>query len=66
MRLFLKRADEIAESLDVILSELKSVVVDNRQALDNIVGNVEATTENFKEFSEDVKKHPWKLLFKGE
>lgn len=66
MRIFLKKADEIATSLDTILAELKSVVVDNRAALDNIVINVEATTENFKEFSEDVKKHPWKLLFKGE
>ncbi len=66
MRLLMKKADSIAESLDVTLAEVKNLVVENRQHLDNIVLNLEGTTENFKEFSEDVKKHPWKLLFKGE
>ncbi len=66
MRELMKKADEISENLDIILLEAKSFVVDNRQGLDGIVDNLEATTQNFKEFSEDVKKHPWKLLFKGE
>ncbi|MGB3241600.1 MAG: MlaD family protein [Candidatus Omnitrophota bacterium] len=66
MRLLMKKADSIAESLDVTLGEIKSLVVDNRKNLDDIILNLEGTTENFKEFSEDVKKHPWKLLFKGE
>jgi len=66
MRELMKKADQIAKNLDTILAEAKSFVVDNRQGLDGIVGNLEATTQNFKEFSEDVKKHPWKLLFKGE
>ncbi len=66
MRLIMKKADSIADNLDKILAEIKSVVTDNRQNLDDIVVNLEMTTENFKEFSEDVKKHPWKLLFKGE
>lgn len=65
-RLLLKKADNIANSLDSILTEVKAVVGDNRENLDNIIINLEATTENFKEFSEDVKTHPWKLLFKGE
>ncbi|MGB2662030.1 MAG: hypothetical protein WBD04_06575, partial [Candidatus Omnitrophota bacterium] len=66
MRLLMKKADSIAESLDVTLGEIKGLVVDNRKNLDDIILNLEGTTENFKEFSEDVKKHPWKLLFKGE
>ena len=66
MRLVWKKVDNMANNLDGILVEVKSLVVDNRQNLDNIIGNLEATTENFKEFSADVKKHPWKLLFKGE
>ena len=66
MRLLMKKADEIAANLDTILAEVKAVVVDNRESMDNIILNVEATTKNFEEFSEDVKQHPWKLLFKGE
>ncbi len=64
MRLLMKKADEIANNLDGILADVRSVVSDNKQNLDNIVLNLEATTENFKEFSEDVKSNPWKLLFK--
>lgn len=66
MRLLMKKADDIANNLDSILVEVKSLVVDNRQGLDNIVGNLEAATKNLEEFSEDVKDHPWKLLFKGD
>jgi phospholipid/cholesterol/gamma-HCH transport system substrate-binding protein len=64
MRLLMKKADEIANNLDSILADIRSVVSDNKQNLNNIVLNLEATTENFKEFSEDVKSSPWKLLFK--
>ena len=66
MRILFKKADAIADNMDKILAEVKTLVVDNRQNLNNIITNVEAVTENFKEFSQDVKDHPWKLLFKGE
>ncbi|MFH1664758.1 MAG: MlaD family protein [Candidatus Omnitrophota bacterium] len=66
MRLLMKKADDIANNLDGILVEVKSVVVDNRQKMDSIVTNIESTTENFKEFSADIKQHPWKILFKGD
>ena len=64
MRLLMKKAEDIANNLDNILAQIRGVVADNRQNLDNIVINLEQTTENFKEFSSDVQKHPWKLLFK--
>ncbi len=66
MRMLMKKAENIANSLDEILTEVKSIVTDNRPSVDTIVSNLEATTQNFKEFSDDVKKSPWKLLFKGE
>lgn len=65
-RLLLKKADNIATNLDRILIDIKTLVVDNRENLDDILNNLTVTTENFKEFSTDLKKHPWKLLFKGE
>jgi len=73
MRELMKKADMIADGLDSTLTEIKAlasnvngVVTDNRKGISNIVVNLETTSQNFKEFSEDVKKHPWKLLFKGE
>ena len=32
--------------------------------IDNIANNLEQTSMNFKEFSEDIKRNPWKLLMK--
>lgn len=66
MRLLMKKADDIANNLDNILVQVKSIVTDNRKSIDNVVVNLEGTSQNFKEFSDDIKKHPWKLLFKGE
>ena len=66
MRLFMKKAEKIADNLDKTLAAVKDIVVDNKQNIDNIVVNLEGTTENFKEFSADIKKNPWKLLFRKE
>ncbi len=70
-RKFMKRADAIAVNLDRALTELKKltesvtgVVSENKSKLDNITANLEETSVNFKEFSADIKKSPWKLLMK--
>lgn len=65
MRKMMKKADMIADNLDKTLMEVKSLVADNKSKVDNIAANLETTSANFKEFSEDIKKHPWKLLMKG-
>jgi len=66
MRLLMKKANDIASNLDKTLFEIRTLVTDNRQNLDDIILNIGSITENFKEFSEDLKEHPWKLMFKGE
>lgn len=65
MRKMMKKADMIADNLDKTLLEVKSLVADNKAKVDSIAANLETTTANFKEFSEDIKQHPWKLLMKG-
>jgi phospholipid/cholesterol/gamma-HCH transport system substrate-binding protein len=65
MRKLMKKADAITQSLETTLAEVKTLVADNKAKVDNIASNIEATTANFKEFSEDIKQHPWKLLMKG-
>lgn len=71
MRKLMKKADAISENLDKTLAEVKTlasnvntVVADNKTKIDNIASNLETTSANFKEFSEDLKQHPWKLLSK--
>ena len=71
MRKLMKKADAISENLDKTLAEVKKltenvngVVTDNKSRIENIAGNLEQTSANFKEFSEDLKHHPWKLLSK--
>lgn len=70
-RKLMKRADLIAENLDKALAEVRKmtesvtgVVSENKARLDNIACNLEETSVNFKEFSADIKKSPWKLLMK--
>jgi len=74
-----KKAESIAENLDKTLTDVRTlaqnftgvaqningVLKDNRPRIDAIAANLEQTTVNFKDFSEDIKKHPWKLLSKG-
>mgnify|MGYP001585077151 CR=1 FL=1 len=70
-RKLMKKADKIAENLNVALADMKKLtesvtglVSDNKVRIENITANLESTTENFKEFSADIKKSPWKLLMK--
>ncbi len=72
MRNLMKKAQVIADNLDKTLVEVRKlaenvsgVVTDNKAKVNNIATNLEATTTNFKDFSEDIKQHPWKLLMKG-
>ncbi len=71
MRKLMKKADAIADNLDKTLVEFKElaaglngVVKDNKSKIDSILANLEQTSVNFTEFSEDLKKNPWKLLSK--
>lgn len=67
-----RKGENIAEALEETLANIKAlaensnlVVTDNKEKIDAIFENLEATTQNFKEFSEDVKRNPWKLMSKG-
>lgn len=61
-------ADEVETTLGNIrklTNHLDEMVVDNRTNIDGIVGNLERTTANFEEFSDDIKRNPWKLMSKA-
>ena len=67
-----RKGENIAEALEETLANIKElaensnlVITDNKEKIDAIFGNLEMTTQNFKEFSEDVKRNPWKLMSTG-
>lgn len=54
-----------AKDVSRLVNRLDDTVADNRPKLDRIFDNLEETSDNFREFSEDIKWHPWKILAKG-
>ena len=67
-----RKGENIADALGETLDNIKQlaansnlVITDNKEKIDAIFENLEMTTQNFKEFSEDVKRNPWKLMGKG-
>lgn len=50
--------------LDSLMATLNSSLDENRQGVADIVKNFAATSKNFEDFSADIKRNPWKLLFK--
>ena len=67
-----RKGENIADALEETLANIKAlarnsnaVVTDNKDKIDAIFENLEQTTANFKEFSEDIKRNPWKLMSKG-
>jgi len=46
------------------MTSLNTLMDENKGRISSIAQNMETTSKNFEEFSEDLKQHPWKLLFK--
>ncbi len=47
-----------------ISEKVKLTFEDNQDSIYRVIKNLEATSKNFEEFSKDIKRHPWKLLFR--
>lgn len=57
--------DKTAKDISKLAARLDQTVADNRPRIDHIFENLDETSENFRDFSEDIKWHPWKVLAKG-
>jgi phospholipid/cholesterol/gamma-HCH transport system substrate-binding protein len=55
---------DISTQVNKLVINLNSTVEDNKGSVSSIVKNLETTSKNFEEFSDDIKRHPWKLLIK--
>jgi len=67
-----KKGAELLEDFERINKSLQSLVTDldqllntNRPEIDATLKNLNASSENLKELTHDLKLHPWKLFRKG-
>jgi phospholipid/cholesterol/gamma-HCH transport system substrate-binding protein len=65
------KAIAIANNIDSGISDLRklvqdvdSTVVSNQSDIAQIIRNLNDTSRNFKEFSDEIRRNPWKLLVK--
>ncbi len=62
---------KVAEEVELTMADIRSLtkhldelVVENREDIDFMIDKLKATSVNFEEFSDDIRRHPWKLLVK--
>ncbi len=60
-----KNVDSLVLELKKLAANLNYTVDGNKDKISQTIANLEAASKNFEEFSDDIKRHPWKLLFKG-
>jgi ABC-type transporter Mla subunit MlaD len=60
-----KDVSALTEEVKKLAAGLNDTLDGNKDKISQIVVNLESTSKNFQEFSDDIKQHPWKLLFKG-
>lgn len=75
----LKQGKIISDQISVLLTDVRSltndlrsvagnfdgILLDNRQNVHNVVLYLEGITKNFDELSLDLKRNPWKLLYRS-
>lgn len=60
-----KDGTELLTEFQKIADSLSGMASRNEENMDEIFTNLNATSENLKEMTHDLKLHPWKLLRKG-
>jgi phospholipid/cholesterol/gamma-HCH transport system substrate-binding protein len=59
-------AKETMTNISSLVKNLDTAITDNRPNIDEIMNNLRRTTDNLEEFTDDIKRNPWKLLVKGQ
>ena len=55
----------MAKDISKVANHVDDAIVENKSKLNRIFDNLEYTSENARDFTEDIKYHPWKVLMKG-
>ena len=57
--------EDVTTQVNKLLAGLNGTVEENKGSVTQIIKNLETSSKNLEEFSDDLKRHPWKLLMKG-
>lgn len=60
------RVEVVQERIATLLENLDKAVIDNRAEIDGILGNLNQTAANLNELSRQLKKDPWRIVWKSE
>lgn len=59
------KLDSAVQDLQKLMGHADGVLVDNKDDIRSTIMNLKDSSQNLKEFSDEVKRNPWKLLIKG-
>lgn len=65
MEELIARLDSSMQDLQKLMGHADGVLVDNKDDIRATIMNLKDSSDNLKEFSDEVKRNPWKLLMKG-
>lgn len=65
MEELIAKLDSAVQDLQKLMGHADSVLVDNKEDIRATIMNLKDSSQNLKEFSDEVKRNPWKLLMKG-
>jgi len=58
------QADAISDEVKKLTMALNNTLEGNQDEISRIIANLEGTSQNIQELTEDIKRNPWKLLHK--
>lgn len=61
----LEQFERSGDAMEGIVGDLKVIVGENKTQIDGTIKNTHDITQNLKEMTDDLKKHPWKLVRKS-
>lgn len=59
------KVDSAVQDLQKLMGHTDAILVDNKDDIRATIMNLKDSSQNLKEFSDEVKRNPWKLLMKG-
>ncbi|MFH0772137.1 MAG: MlaD family protein [Candidatus Omnitrophota bacterium] len=59
------RLDSSMRDLQKLMGHTDEVLVENKDDIRTVILNLKDTSVNFREFSDDIRRNPWKLIIKG-
>lgn len=57
--------DASMQELQRLMGHADSVLLENKDNIRTTIANLKDTSENFKEFSDEIRRNPWKLIIKS-